>query len=77
MMAFIFIPVYCTFPGYIDHGKVLLVGSMGVYDYRPYVRKIKNNKQIAFECDREYVIESGPVGATCIGGKWSPGYLPK
>ncbi|XP_022181036.1 sushi, von Willebrand factor type A, EGF and pentraxin domain-containing protein 1 isoform X2 [Myzus persicae] len=69
--------VYCTFPGYIDHGKVLLVGSMGVYDYRPYVRKIKNNKQISFECDREYVIESGPVGATCIGGKWSPGYLPK
>ncbi|XP_050520065.1 sushi, von Willebrand factor type A, EGF and pentraxin domain-containing protein 1 isoform X2 [Daktulosphaira vitifoliae] len=69
--------VYCPFPGYIEHGKVLLVGSMGVYDYRPYVKKIKNNKQIAFECDREYTIETGPVGATCIDGKWSPEVLPK
>lgn len=32
--------VYCPFPGYIDHGKVLLVGNMGLYDYRPYVKKV-------------------------------------
>lgn len=32
--------VYCQFPGYIEHGKVLLVGNMGLYDYRPYVKKV-------------------------------------
>ncbi|KAF6197722.1 hypothetical protein GE061_008688, partial [Apolygus lucorum] len=37
--------VYCPFPGYVDHGKILLVGNMGLYDYRPYVRKVANNKQ--------------------------------
>jgi hypothetical protein len=30
--------VYCPFPGFIDHGKILLVGEMGLYEYRPYVR---------------------------------------
>ena len=30
--------VYCPFPGFIDHGKILLVGNMGLYEYRPYVR---------------------------------------
>ena len=33
-----FIPVYCPFPGFIDRGKILLVGNMGLYEYRPYVR---------------------------------------
>lgn len=32
--------VYCSFPGYIPHGKILLVGNMGLYDYRPYVKKV-------------------------------------
>lgn len=32
--------VYCSFPGTIDNGKVLLVGNMGLYDYRPYVKKV-------------------------------------
>uniref|UniRef100_A0A904A506 Sushi, von Willebrand factor type A, EGF and pentraxin domain-containing protein 1 n=1 Tax=Anopheles quadriannulatus TaxID=34691 RepID=A0A904A506_ANOQN len=68
--------VYCQFPGYIPNGKVLLVGNMGLYDYRPYVRKVINNKQIMYECDKGYVIETGPPGATCIGGKWSPTELP-
>lgn len=68
--------VYCAFPGYIPNGKVLLVGNMGLYDYRPYVRKVINNKQIMYECDKGYVIEIGPPGATCIGGKWSPKELP-
>ncbi|XP_058446633.1 sushi, von Willebrand factor type A, EGF and pentraxin domain-containing protein 1 isoform X1 [Malaya genurostris] len=68
--------VYCAFPGYIPNGKVLLVGNMGLYDYRPYVRKVINNKQIMYECDKGYVIDTGPPGATCIGGKWSPRELP-
>jgi hypothetical protein len=54
-----------------------LVGNMGVYDYRPYVRKVTNNKQIMYECDRGYVLADGPVGATCIGGRWSPKQLPR
>uniref|UniRef100_A0A336LXT8 CSON007528 protein n=1 Tax=Culicoides sonorensis TaxID=179676 RepID=A0A336LXT8_CULSO len=36
-----------------------------------------NNKQIMYDCDKGYVLEEGPPGATCIGGKWSPSELPK
>ncbi|XP_070168047.1 protein lev-9 [Polyergus mexicanus] len=69
--------VFCPFPGFIENGKVFLVGNMGVYDYRPYVRKIVNNKQIMYDCDKGYVLDEGPAGATCIGGSWSPKELPK
>nr|CAD7445089.1 unnamed protein product [Timema bartmani] len=69
--------VYCPFPGYIENGKVMLVGNMGLYDYRPYVRKVTNNKQIMYDCDRGYVLVDGPPGATCIGGRWSPKELPR
>lgn len=34
--------LYCSFPGYIEHGKILLVGNMGLYDYRPYVKKVND-----------------------------------
>lgn len=71
------IEVYCSFPGYIPNGKVLLVGNMGLYDYRPYVKKVVNNKQIMYECDKGYVfVDGAPPGATCVGGKWSPQELP-
>lgn len=70
------IEVYCSFPGFIPHGKVLLVGNMGVYDYRPYVKKVPNNKQIMYDCDKGYVLSEGAPGATCIGGNWSPRELP-
>lgn len=71
--------VYCAFPGTIENGKVFLVGNMGLYDYRPYVKKVINNKQIMYDCDKGYILENGPVssGATCVGGKWSPAELPK
>ncbi|KAG6451661.1 uncharacterized protein LOC115444557 [Manduca sexta] len=69
--------VYCPFPGYIENGKVLLVGNMGLYDYRPYVKKVVNNKQIMYECEKGYVLSEGPPGATCVGGHWSPRELPK
>lgn len=68
--------VYCAFPGYVANGKVLLVGNMGVYDYRPYVKKVPNNKQIMYDCDKGYVLSEGPPGATCVGGNWSPKELP-
>jgi hypothetical protein len=40
------ISVYCPFAGYIPNGKVLLVGNMGLYDYRPYVKKVFTNTAI-------------------------------
>ncbi|XP_064458816.1 sushi, von Willebrand factor type A, EGF and pentraxin domain-containing protein 1-like isoform X2 [Ornithodoros turicata] len=67
--------IYCPFPGSIEHGRVLLMGNMGMYDYRPYVRRVINNRQIVFECDRGYTVR-GPPGATCVGGEWSPNELP-
>ena len=74
----IFELVYCPFPGFIEHGKILLIGNMGLYEYRPYVRKIQNGRQIMFQCDRGYsMIEPGPSGATCIAGEWSPPQLPR
>jgi hypothetical protein len=57
----IYSSVYCQFPGIINNGKVLLVGNMGLYDYRPYVKKVINNKQIMYDCDKGYVLENGPV----------------
>ncbi|XP_063237081.1 sushi, von Willebrand factor type A, EGF and pentraxin domain-containing protein 1 isoform X2 [Bacillus rossius redtenbacheri] len=69
--------VYCPFPGYIENGKVMLVGNMGLYDYRSYVRKVTNNKQIMYDCNRGYMLVDGPPGATCIGGRWSPKELPR
>lgn len=32
--------LFCAFPGYVEHGKILLIGNMGLYDYRPYVKKV-------------------------------------
>lgn len=58
------VSVYCQFPGYIANGKVLLVGNMGLYDYRPYVKKVINNKQIMYDCDKGYVLENGPVSVS-------------
>lgn len=30
-----------------------------------------------YDCDKGYVLEEGPPGATCVGGKWRPTELPK
>ena len=68
---------YCPFPGYLQFGKILLVGNMGLYDYRPYVKKISNDRQIMFDCDKGYKLELGsPQGATCVDGQWSPQEIP-
>uniref|UniRef100_A0A0P5PLV4 Sushi, von Willebrand factor type A, EGF and n=1 Tax=Daphnia magna TaxID=35525 RepID=A0A0P5PLV4_9CRUS len=70
--------IYCPFPGYIANGKVMLMGNMGYYDYRPYVKKVTNNRQIMYECDRGYKLDDdGPPGATCVAGRWSPKQLPR
>ncbi|XP_060533491.1 sushi, von Willebrand factor type A, EGF and pentraxin domain-containing protein 1 isoform X2 [Cylas formicarius] len=69
--------VFCPYPGLVENGKILLVGNMGLYDYRPYVKKVANNKQIMYDCEKGYVLAEGPPGATCVGGRWSPSELPK
>ena len=42
---------------------------MGLYDYRPYVTKVKTNRQIMFECNKGRNLINGPPGATCIDGR--------
>lgn len=68
--------VYCKYPGSVKHGNVLLVGNMGLYDYRAYVRKVRNNRMITYKCDRGYTLANGPPGATCVNGRWRPSHLP-
>ncbi|XP_021948742.1 sushi, von Willebrand factor type A, EGF and pentraxin domain-containing protein 1 isoform X2 [Folsomia candida] len=63
---------FCKFPGVIPNGRVLLVGNMGLYDYRNYVTKVANNRQIMFDCEKGYVLADGPPGKTCIKAEWSP-----
>lgn len=71
------VEIYCGFPGTIEHGRVLLVGLTGMYDYKPYIRRISNNRQIAYECENGYHLNDGaPSGATCIDGHWRPEGLP-
>uniref|UniRef100_A0AAR5PA08 Sushi domain-containing protein n=1 Tax=Dendroctonus ponderosae TaxID=77166 RepID=A0AAR5PA08_DENPD len=69
--------VFCPYPGVVEKGKILLVGNMGLYDYRSYVKRVANNKQIMYDCEKGFVVTEGPLGATCVGGKWSPHELPK
>ncbi|CAH1127522.1 unnamed protein product [Ceutorhynchus assimilis] len=69
--------VFCPYPGFVENGKILLVGNMGLYDYRPYVKKVANNKQIMYDCEKGYILAEGAPGATCVGGQWSPKELPK
>lgn len=69
--------VFCPYPGMVEKGKILLVGNMGLYDYRSYVKRVANNKQIMYDCEKGFVVTEGPLGATCVGGKWSPHELPK
>lgn len=71
------IEIYCVYPGAIEHGRVLLVGLTGMYDYKPYIKRISNNRQIAYECDPGYHLNDGaPTGATCMEGLWRPEGLP-
>ncbi|CAL4084147.1 unnamed protein product, partial [Meganyctiphanes norvegica] len=69
--------IYCPFPGYVENGRVLLVGNMGRYDYRNYVKKVRNNRQITYECNKGFYLIAGPPGATCVAGRWSPQPLPR
>lgn len=30
-----------------------------------------------YDCDKGYVLDTGPPGATCVGGLWRPTELPR
>ena len=68
--------VYCKWPGTILNGKVLLVGVIGRYEYRDYVKRKGHNEQIEFNCDKEFR-RIGPAAATCVDGEWSPANKPE
>ena len=44
----------CDFPGTIRNGRIMLVGSMGKYEYPSYAMTALHNKQIEFVCNRGY-----------------------
>ena len=44
--------VFCEHPGSIMNGKILLVGVIGKYEYRPYVKNVWHNQQIEYHCDK-------------------------
>lgn len=46
--------LFCAFPGYVDHGKILLIGNMGLYDYRPYVKKVLECKICRESCNLSF-----------------------
>ncbi len=67
--------VYCPYPGTIKNGQILLVGVIGKYEYRPYVRRIGHNEQIEYQCNKGFK-RVGPLAATCVDGIWSPDMKP-
>jgi CUB/sushi domain-containing protein len=69
-------PKHCEFPGVLNNGTVMLVGVIGKYEYREYVRRVGHNEKIEYHCDKEFR-RNGPVGATCVDGSWSPPHKPK
>lgn len=69
--------LYCRYPGAIANGKVMLVGQTGMYDFKPYITRTAQNRQIAYECETGYHIKEGAqIAATCLNGKWTPEGLP-
>ena len=63
--------INCGFPGVLNHGRILYIGTLSEYTYQPYMNTVGQNKQIRYECDKDFHLE-GPSGSTCINGKWKP-----
>ena len=63
--------INCGFPGQIQNGKILYIGTLAEYTYQPYMTTVGQNKQIRYECDKDYKL-FGPSGSTCINGNWKP-----
>jgi hypothetical protein len=63
--------VSCAYPGKLNSGKIMYIGTLDEYQYKPYMKSVGQNKQIRYECDSGYNL-IGPGGSTCINGKWKP-----
>lgn len=70
------LPVFCNYPGSLENGRVMLVGSLGLHEYRSYVKNVATNRQLTYECDKGFLLK-GPPGSTCLNGEWLPSELPK
>src|SRR6218665_40115 len=70
-VSFVLRKAICSFPGTLDHGKILIVGVIGKFEYRQYVRHVWHSTRIQFTCDRDYELR-GPEDATCVHNRWSP-----
>lgn len=69
--------IYCGHPGYIEHGSVTLAGLTGNYEYKPYIKQVSTNRQVAFECDPGYRLnDSAWTYANCVSGQWRPNGMP-
>jgi hypothetical protein len=48
--------VNCSFPGILENGRILYIGSLGEYTYQPYMTSLGQNKQIKYECNKGKVL---------------------
>ena len=64
--------IYCTLPGHIENGQILLVEDLDNFDHRPYIHQIPDKRTIKYQCDRGYELVDGPATATCMTGQWIP-----
>jgi len=70
-MVSCFLTEHCNYPGTIDNGTILLIGVIGKFVFRHYVRNIKHNDRIEFKCVKYFRL-NGTTGATCVDGEWHP-----
>lgn len=66
------VSVYCDAPGSIENGKALLVGELGLYDYRNQLQRFMHNQKVIFECDEGFTLIDGPQEKICRNGLWFP-----
>ncbi|ODN01862.1 Locomotion-related protein Hikaru genki [Orchesella cincta] len=66
------VSVYCDAPGSVENGKALLVGDLGLYDYRNQLQRFMHNQKVIFECDEGFTLIDGPQEKICRNGLWFP-----
>ena len=65
------IVVYCPYPGTIENGQILLVGVIGKYEYRSYVKRIGHNDVIEYQCSKVSI-----VVFVCVESHFTNFYFP-
>lgn len=64
--------IYCDAPRPVENGKALLVGDLGLYDYRNQLQRFKHNEKVVYECDEGFSLIDGPQEKICRIGLWFP-----